>query len=162
MFDDLSGIEVTQQVKEKNDHVAIVILSMYDDRSHIVEALKAGADAYVIKKSVTEDLITAIKSVAVGRRYLGSSLTDIVVDAFIEKLENEPIDAYDLLSKREREVINLVAHGHTNTEIADRLFLSRRTVETHRANAMRKLNLENQTDLLRFALSKGLISSDTN
>jgi DNA-binding NarL/FixJ family response regulator len=89
-------------------------------------------------------------------------LTDIVVDAFIEKLENEPVDAYDLLSRREREVINLVAHGHTNTEIADSLFLSRRTVETHRANAMSKLNLENQTDLLRFALSKGLISSDTN
>jgi len=106
-------------------------------------------------------LVQAVHEVIVGRRYLGPSLTDMVVDAYLEKSESGPTDPYDSLSRREREVLHLAAHGYTNAEIAERLFISRRTVETHRANVMRKLNISNQTDLLRYALQRGILSSDT-
>lgn len=161
MMDDISGIEVARQVKESCPRTEIVVLSMHGDKKHVLEALQAGAKAYVVKKSASSELVQAVHEVIVGRRYLGPSLTDMVVDAYLEKSESGPTDPYDLLSRREREVLHLAAHGYTNAEIAERLFISRRTVETHRANVMRKLNISNQTDLLRYALQRGILSSDT-
>jgi DNA-binding NarL/FixJ family response regulator len=161
MMDDVSGIEVARQVIETLPQTGIVMLSMYGDKKHVLEALQAGAKAYVVKKSVSSELVQAIREVRVGRRYLGPSLADVIVDAYLEKAESGPADPYDSLSNREREVLHLAAHGHTNTEIAERLCISRRTVETHRANAMRKLNLNNQTDLLRYALQRGILPPDT-
>jgi len=161
MMDDVSGIEVARQVIETLPQTGIVMLSMYGDKKHVLEALQAGAKAYVVKKSVSSELVQAICEVHVGRRYLGPSLADVIVDAYLEKAESGPADPYDSLSNREREVLHLAAHGHTNAEIAERLCISRRTVETHRANAMRKLNLNNQTDLLRYALQRGILPPDT-
>lgn len=161
MMDDVSGIEVARQVIETLPQTGIVMLSMYGDKKHVLEALQAGAKAYVVKKSVSSELVQAIREVRVGRRYLGPSLADVIVDAYLEKAESGPADPYDSLSNREREVLHLAAHGHTNAEIAERLCISRRTVETHRANAMRKLNLNNQTDLLRYALQRGILPPDT-
>ncbi|MFW6102530.1 MAG: response regulator [Chloroflexota bacterium] len=161
MMDDISGIEVARQVKENCPHTAIVVLSMYGDKKHVLEALQAGAKAYVVKKSVASELVQAVKEVRVGHHHLGPSLADVVVDAYLEKAESRPPDPYDSLSNREREVLHLAAHGYTNSEIAERLFISRRTVETHRANAMRKLNLSSQTDLLRYALQRGILPPDT-
>ena len=161
MMDDISGIEVARQVRKNSPRTAIVILSMYGDKKHVLEALQAGAKAYVVKKSVTSELIEAVRQVLVGRRYLGTSVSDVVVNAYLEKKESGPADPYDSLSNREREVLHLAAHSYTNAEIAERLFISRRTVETHRANAMRKLNLDNQTDLLRYALQRGILAPDT-
>jgi two-component system, NarL family, response regulator NreC len=157
MMDDISGIEVARQVRENSPRTAIVVLSMYGDKKHVLEALQAGAKAYVVKKSVTSELIEAVRQVLVGRRYLGTSVSDVVVDAYLEKEKSGPADPYDSLSNREREVLHMAAHSYTNAEIAERLCISRRTVETHRANAMRKLNLDNQTDLLRYALQRGIL-----
>jgi len=161
MMDDISGIEVAHQVRENCPRTAIVVLSMYGDKKHVLEALQAGAKAYVVKKSVSSELVQAVQEVIVGRRYLGSSLTDVVVDAYLEKAESGQTDPYDSLSRREREVLHLAAHGYTNAEIAERLFISRRTVETHRANLMGKLNISNQTDLLRYALQRGILPPNT-
>lgn len=161
MMSDISGIEVARQVKANCPRTAIVILSMYGDKKHVLQALQAGASAYVVKRSVSSELIQAVREARVGHRYLGPSLADVVVDAYLEKEESGPADPYDLLSNREREVLHLAAHGHSNAEMAERLYISRRTVETHRANAMRKLNLQNQTDLLRFALQRGILSPET-
>ena len=160
MMDDISGIEVARQVRKNSPHTAIVVLSMYGDKKHVLEALQAGAKAYVVKKAVTSELIEAVRQVLVGRRYLGTSVSDVIVDAYLEKEESGPADSYDSLSNREREVLHLAAHSYTNAEIAERLCISRRTVETHRANAMRKLNLDNQTDLLRYALQRGILPQD--
>ena len=160
IMDDISGIEVARQVRKNSPHTGIVILSMYGDKKYVLEALQAGAKAYVMKKAVTSELIEAVRQVLVGRRYLGTSVSDVVVDAYLEKEESGPTDSYDSLSSREREVLHLAAHSYTNAEIAERLCISRRTVETHRANAMRKLNLDNQTDLLRYALQRGILPQD--
>ncbi len=161
MLEDVSGIEVARQVKESCPHTAVVVLSMYGDRKHVLEALQAGAKAYVVKKSVSSELVQAVREALVGRRYLGPSLADVVVDAYLEKVESGPADPYDSLSNREREVVHLAAHGYTNAEIAERLCISRRTVETHRANAMRKLDLSNHTELLRYALQRGILPPDS-
>jgi DNA-binding NarL/FixJ family response regulator len=160
MMGDISGIEVARQVKDKCPATAIVVLSMYGDKKHVLEALQAGARAYVVKKSVSAELVQAVKEISIGRRYLGPFLADVVVDAYLEKAEAGPADPYESLSSREREVLHLAAHGYTNAEIAEHLFISRRTVETHRANAMRKLNLSNHTELLRYALQRGILPSD--
>ncbi len=161
MMDDISGIEVARQVRETSPDTAIVVLSMYGDRKHVLEALQAGTKAYVVKKSVTSELIEAVRQVLLGRRYLGSSVSDIVVDAYLEKEKLGPADPYDSLSNREREILHLAAHSYSNAEIAQRLCISRRTVETHRANAMHKLNLSNQTDLVRYALERGILGPGT-
>jgi two-component system response regulator NreC len=161
MLEDVSGIEVARQVKESCPRTAIVVLSMYGDKKHVLEALQAGAKAYVVKKSVSSELVQAVREALVGRRYLGPSLADVVVDAYLEKVESGPADPYDSLSNREREVVHLAAHGYTNADIAERLCISRRTVETHRANAMRKLDLSNHTELLRYALQRGILPPDS-
>jgi len=160
MMDDISGIEVARQVKDLSPGTAVIILSMYSGKGHIVKALQAGARGYVVKKAAAEELVQAVREVAAGRRYLGGPVSDIVVDAFLEKMETAESDPYDSLSSREREVLQLAAHGYTNAEIAERLFISRRTVETHRANAMRKLGLRTQIDLLRYALQRGILPLD--
>lgn len=161
MMDDVSGIEVARQVTKNSPRTAIVILSMYSSKGYILEALQAGARGYVVKKSATTELVQAVREVVVGRRYLGQYVSDVVVNAYLEKAETGTPDPYDSLSSREREVLHLAAHGYTNAEIAERLYIGRRTVETHRANAMRKLDLRTQFDLIRYALQRGILPPDT-
>jgi len=161
MMDDVSGIEVARQVTKNSPRTAIVILSMYSSKGYILEALQAGARGYVVKKSATTELVQAVREVVVGRRYLGQYVSDVVVNAYLEKAETETPNPYDSLSSREREVLHLAAHGYTNAEIAERLYIGRRTVETHRANAMRKLDLHTQFDLIRYALQRGILPPDT-
>jgi DNA-binding NarL/FixJ family response regulator len=160
MLDDISGLEVVRRVRQKLPKMGIVILSMYGDKQHVLEALRVGANAYVMKKSVAGELVRAIREVLVGHRYLGGQLSDLVVEAYLEKNASSPGDPYDSLSDREREVLHMVANGFTNAEIGESLFISRRTVETHRNNVMRKLNINNQTDVIRYAIQKGIISKD--
>lgn len=161
MMDDVSGIEVARQVTKNSPRTAIVILSMYSSKGYILEALKAGARGYVAKKSATTELVQAVREVVVGRRYLGQYVSDVVVNAYLEKAETGTPNPYDSLSSREREVLHLAAHGYTNDEIAERLYIGRRTVETHRANAMRKLDLRTQFDLIRYSLQRGILPPDT-
>jgi len=160
-MEDISGIEVARQVRKNYPRTAVIILTMYGDKRHVLEALQSGVQAYLVKKSAASELVQAVRHVLVGRRYLGTSVSDVIVDAYLEKTESGPADPYDSLSRREHEVLHLAAHGYTNAEIAEHLYISRRTVETHRANAMRKLSLGNQTDLLRYALQRGILTPDT-
>jgi two-component system, NarL family, response regulator NreC len=153
----LNGLDVTRQVTQKIPATRVIVLSMYADEAYVVQALKNGASAYVLKESRAADLLEAIREVTAGRRYLSPPLSARSIDDYLARTEAD-LDPYETLSPREREVFQLAAEGHSNPDIATRLEISARTVETHRANAMKKLNLKGQTDIVRFAIRKGLVS----
>jgi two-component system response regulator NreC len=159
MIPGLSGLEVTRQLGKRSPKTRVVILSMHGDKSYVLEALKNGAAGYVLKDSSADELIKAVHEAAANRRYLSPPLSDSVIDAYVQQA-SVTTDPYDSLSNREREVLQLAAEGHTNAEIGKRLFISPRTVEIHRANMMNKLDLRNHTDLIRYALKRGIISND--
>jgi len=154
----LSGLEVLRQVRVASPATRVVILSMHNDEPYVIEALRGGAMAYLLKGSDTAEILHAAKEVLANRRFLSAPLSDWAISALVAK----PADASDplaTLSPREREVLQYAAEGLSNAEIAEKLFLSPRTTETHRTNLMRKLNLQTQTDLVRFAIRKGLIQA---
>jgi DNA-binding NarL/FixJ family response regulator len=131
---------------------------MYSSTAFVAEALKNGATAYVLKGGSEADLIRAVREAAEGKRFLSAPITEIAIDAYMEQARAGPFDAHETLTPRERGVLQLVAEGKTSPEIAARLHISPRTVENHRANLMRKLGLQNQTELVRHALRHGLIA----
>ncbi|MFP4321345.1 MAG: response regulator [Anaerolineales bacterium] len=141
---------------------SILVLSADEDEAYIVEALRQGVLGFVLKDSAHDDIIQAIYGVANGHRYLSQTLTDRVIEWYInvQQAEDATLSAYGTLTEREREIFDLIIDGTTSAEIADQLVISPRTVETHRANIMRKLGLRNQTDLIRYAMKRGLISAD--
>jgi DNA-binding NarL/FixJ family response regulator len=160
MMPGLNGLEVTRQVTKALPKTRVIILSMYTNDAYVLEALKNGASGYVLKDSQAADLIQAVREVAAGRRYLSPPLSERALDLYAKKIEDTPEDPYEMLTTREREVLQMVAEGRTSTEIAERLFISPRTAEGHRANVMRKLGLQNQADLIRFALKRGILPLD--
>ncbi|MBM3133117.1 MAG: response regulator transcription factor, partial [Chloroflexi bacterium] len=135
----------------------VIVLSMYDNEAYVAEALQAGADAYVLKRSTSQELVTAIREALEGRRYLSPPLSGSSIETYLKKATSMVLDLYEMLTVREREVLQLTAEGHSSTEIADRLSISSRTVENHRANFMRKLGLHSQTDIVRYALRRGIL-----
>jgi len=156
----LNGLEVTRQALKASPHTRVIVLSMHSNDAYVVEALKNGAFGYVLKDSQACDLVLAVKEVFAGRRYLSPPLDERELELYRKKLEDAPEDPYDSLTSREREVLQLVAEGRTSAEIAERLFISPRTAEGHRANVMRKLGLNNHTDLVRYALKRGILPLD--
>ncbi len=160
MMPGLTGLEVTRQVKHRVPKTKIIILSMHASESYVLEALRNGANGYVLKDTVSEELVEAIRDVIAGRRYLSSQLSERAIETYILKAESTLEDSYDSLTTREREVLKLAAEGSTNNEIAERLFISPRTAETHRANLMKKLALSNHTELIRYAIRRGVLSID--
>ena len=158
MMPGLTGVEVLRVVRQRSPKTQVVILSMHSNNAFIAEALRNGATGYVLKGCTEENLIRAVREAAAGRRFLSPPVTDIAIDAYIEQTKAGPFDPHETLTTREREVLQLVAEGKTSPEIATRLHLSQRTVENHRAHLMAKLGLENQSDLIRYALRHGLIS----
>ncbi|MFM8320960.1 MAG: response regulator [Chloroflexota bacterium] len=154
----LSGLDAARQVLQRSPQTRIIILSMHADEPYILDALKSGVSGYVLKDSTTDELTLAIRSVAAGRRYLSSDISERAIDLFVQMARDTTLDPYDTLTDRECEVLHLTAEGLNNPEIAARLSLSTRTVETHRANLMHKLALGSQTDLIRYALRKKLIT----
>jgi DNA-binding NarL/FixJ family response regulator len=150
-------LEVTRQVGRLSPQTRVVVLSMHASQAYVLEALRNGAAGYVLKESSTEDLVRALREVTAGRRYLSAPLSERAIEAYVQMSQEATLDPYETLTNREREVLHLVAEGHTNVEIAARLSISPRTAETHRANLMRKLDLHTQTDLIRFALRRGII-----
>jgi DNA-binding NarL/FixJ family response regulator len=159
MMPNLNGLEVAQRVKQRVPATHIVVLSMYSDEPYVVESLRNGADAYVLKAVSTRDLVHAINEVMAGRRYLSPPLSERAIEIFLERTRSRPLprDRYQALTRREREVLQMLAQSKTNPEIAARLTISTRTVETHRTNLMRKLGLQTQTDLIKYALQRGLV-----
>jgi DNA-binding NarL/FixJ family response regulator len=156
---DLGGLEIARRLQQRVPTTRVVMLSMYADEPYVVEALRLGALGYVLKGAATSDMIAAVHASMAGRRFLSAPLTERAIDAYARRAaESErPLDRYDLLTAREREVLQLAAQGLSNAEIGERLIISPRTAETHRANMLRKLGLQSQTDLVRYALGRGLI-----
>lgn len=157
MMPGLSGLEATRQVCQRLPNTRVVILSMHASEGYVLEALRNGAAGYVLKNASAADLVQAVRNVAAGRRYLSPPLSDTAIEAYVRKAQSTPLDSYETLTTREREVLQLAAEGHPNPHIAARLFISPRTVETHRANLMRKLGLRSQSDLVRYALRRGIV-----
>ena len=157
MMPSLNGLEATRQISQRSSHTRVVILSMHADEAYVLEALRNGAVGYVLKDSSAADLVHAVREVVAGRRYLGSPLSERAIAAYIQKASDVALDPYEMLTNREREVLHLAAEGYTNTEIADQLSISPRTAETHRANLMHKLGLHTHTDLIRYALRRGIL-----
>lgn len=160
MMPGLNGLEVTRQVRHTHPCTSIIILSMHAKEAYVLEALKNGASGYVLKDSRASDLIQAVKEVTAGRRYLSPPLTERAIEAYLHKLQTDQLDIYETLTSRERELLQLAAEGKTNSEIAELLSISPRTVEVHRSNMMHKLNLKSQIDLVRYALKRGILPMD--
>jgi DNA-binding NarL/FixJ family response regulator len=157
MLPSLSGLEVIREVARRVKRTRIVALSMHANESYVLAALRNGASAYVLKDTSSTEIIQAVREVLAGRRYLGPPLSQYALEAYIQKAKGAPLDLYETLTTREREVLHLAAQGETTPAIAARLGVSPRTVETHRTNLMRKLGLRSHTDLIRYALQRGLI-----
>jgi two-component system response regulator NreC len=157
MMPGISGLEATRLISSRCPKTRVVILSMHADEAYVLEALRNGAAGYVLKDSTADELVRAVREVVAGRRYLGPPLSERAIEAYVQKAQEMALDPYEKLTDREREVLHLAAEGHSSAEIADKLSISSRTVETHRANMMRKLGLNSQTDLIRYALKRGII-----
>ncbi|HEX9871939.1 MAG TPA: response regulator transcription factor [Candidatus Tectomicrobia bacterium] len=157
MMPGLNGLEVTRQVCQRTPQTCVVIVSMYSNEAYVLEALRNGATGYVLKDTETSELVQAVREVAAGRRYLSPPLSERAIEAYVKKAHAAPLDLYETLTTREREVLHLSAEGCTNAEIGTRLGISPRTAETHRANLLRKLGLHSQTELVRYALQRGIL-----
>jgi DNA-binding NarL/FixJ family response regulator len=155
----LNGIEAARQISAKQLGTAIVMLSMHSDESFVLRALKAGARGYVLKESRDNELISAIRLVAEGKSYFSPTVSRMLVEEYVRQLRDKDIeDSYELLTPREREILQLVAEGKSNKDIANLLNLSLYTVETHRGNILEKLNLHSLPELILYAVRKGVIA----
>ena len=152
MLPGLNGFEVARQVRRRAPRTRVVVLSMHADPAYVAEALRAGATGYVVKDAPIEQLLAAVRAAAAGRRYLGPPLSEAAVG--LADRGDAPTDPYDTLTAREREVLQLTAEGLTGAEVAEKLYISPRTVETHRAHVLKKLGLKNQKELIRYVLQR--------
>lgn len=154
---DLPGPRVAQEVLRANPRLAIVVLTMHEDEYYLQEMLKIGVRAYVLKKSSGTDLVQAIRAAHRGESYLDPALASNVISSYVGGgTRRRKEGRLELLTRREQEVCGLLAYGHTNGEIAEKLFISERTVETHRVNILSKLELKSRAELVRFAIDNGL------
>jgi DNA-binding NarL/FixJ family response regulator len=155
----LNGIEAARQLAAAAPQIAVVVLSMHSDEAYVLRALKAGAKAYLLKESAESDLIAAIRAVSSGKAFFSPAVSRMLVEDYVRQLQDREIeDSYELLTTREREILQLIAEGKSNKEIAAVLNLSLYTVETHRGNLMEKLGLHTVPELILYAVRKGVIS----
>lgn len=157
----LNGLETTAQVKERFPDVVVLIMSMHDNDEYVQQVIQAGASGYLLKGVAADDLVLAIKEVHSGASFVDPSIAAKLVEAYVRRVRaGEATEGGDPLTPREREILKLIAEGNTNHDIAVKLFLSKKTIESHRANIMRKLDLHDVTELVKYALRTGLISLD--
>lgn len=157
----MNGLEATRLIRERHPESRVLILSMYDDHEYVVQIIQAGAAGYVLKRVVTEDLVRAIHEVHAGESFLYPPIAAKLIGDYLRVTKSEQAEALgEPLTAREREVLKLIADGHTNQEIAEQLGLSRKTVDSHRSNAMRKLDLHDVTEVVKYAIRTGLITLD--
>ena len=154
----LTGIEVAARAQKLSRPPGVIILSVHGDESYIMRALAAGARAYLLKSATDEDLIPAVRAVASGKPYFSPAVAAVLVEDYVRQLQHRGLtDSYHLLTDREKEVLQLLAEGRSNKEVATLLELGLSTVETHRGNLMQKLNLHNTAEIVLYAVRKGLI-----
>jgi len=155
----LNGIEATAQIKRRDPSVGVIILSMHSDEAYVVRALGSGARGYLLKDSAEEDLVRAVRTVARGRPFFSPRIAQTLLEDYVRQLRDRGLqDSYDLLTEREKEVLQLLAEGKSNKEVASILDLSVYTVETHRTNLMQKLGLHNTAEIVLYAVRKKIIS----
>jgi two-component system, NarL family, response regulator NreC len=155
----LNGIEATRRIVDRYPRTAIVILSMHYDESYVIRSLKAGARAYLLKDALKAELITAIQAVAQGKSFFSPKISQMLQEDYVQALGRKGADdSYDLLTDREHEILQLIAEGKTNKEIANLLNLSLYTVDTHRTHILQKLDLHSVPELILYAVRKGVIS----
>jgi DNA-binding NarL/FixJ family response regulator len=157
MMPGLGGLEVTRQIAQRSPATKVVVLSMYASEAYVLEALRNGASGYVVKDAQAGELVRAVREVVAGHRYLGSPLSERAITAYLEKTKSIGEDPLAELTTRERETLHLAAEGRSCVEIAASLGISPRTAETHRAHLMKKLGLNNQTEIVRFAIRQGIL-----
>jgi two-component system response regulator NreC len=155
----LNGVDATAQIVRRQPSARVVMLSMHSDETYVLRCLRAGARAYVLKESAESELIEAIRSVMAGRSYFSPKVRRMLQQEHVEQLRRAGVeDRYDLLSEREREVLQRIAEGNSNKEIAGQLFLSVYTVETHRKNILEKLRVRGTAELILYAVRKGIVA----
>ena len=155
----LNGIDVAARTQKLDRPPGVIILSMHADESYIIRALAAGARAYLLKSATDEDLLPAVRAVAAGKPFFSPAVTAVLVDDYIRRLQARGLtDSFDLLTDREKEVLQLLAEGRSNKEVATQLNVGLSTIETHRANLMQKLNLHSTAEIVLYAVRKGIIA----
>jgi two-component system, NarL family, response regulator NreC len=155
----LNGIEAAEQILKVNSQVGIILLTMHADESYVLRALHAGVKGYLLKESAEEDLLSAIKSVANGKPFFSKAVNEVLLEDYMRVLKQQGLsDTFDLLTVREKEVLQLLAEGRTNKEVATLLDVSPYTVESHRTNLMQKLNVHNTAEIVLYAVRKRLVS----
>ena len=159
---ELSGIEATQIIRKECPNVAVLVLTMHQNAEYVYQIFKSGAGGYILKDAGKDDLATAIRTVAKGEKYFSSRVSEIMVDGFVRKgfardqsKSDGQVDASDALTKREKEVLALIAEGLNAQDISQKLFISQRTVDTHRTNIMQKLDIHDAGNLVKFAIDHG-------
>jgi two-component system response regulator NreC len=153
-----NGIEATRQIKRILPEVRVLVLTMHENEEYLFQTLRAGAAGYMLKEAADTDLISAIRVVSSGRFYLSPSAQSMLVSDYLQRVHTgEERDSYSALTEREREILKLVAEGYTNSQIGERLFISPKTVDTHRTHIMDKLNLHSRAELVKYAMRRGLL-----
>lgn len=154
----LNGLEALRQIKRAQPEVRVIILTMHTNEEYVFQFLQAGAEGYLVKQTAPTDLVQSIRTVYSGQSFLSPTISRTVIDEYVRHAAPVKVDSLDKLTEREREVLQLLAEGHSANEIAAQLHISAKTVGVHRMNLMQKLEIENATDLIKYALRKGIIS----
>jgi two-component system response regulator NreC len=159
---DLNGLQATRLIKKTLPDAKILMLTMHKNEEYVLQSFQAGASGYVLKEGAVEELVTAIHSVYGNKSFLSPTISKTVVDAYLRKMETGKMETpFDLLTDREREVLQMIAEGYTNREVAKSLYISVKTVEAHRAHIMQKLNIHEVAKLVKYAIQKGLVDLTT-
>lgn len=155
----MDGLEATRRILRKNPKIKVIILSQYDDKKYILASVKAGSAGYLPKRALGMELVSGIRTLYQGNSYLYPTAASAIIEGFLNQSEEE--DSYDTLTNREREILKLIADGHTSRVIADKLCISLKTVLSHRAKIMEKLDFHNRTELIKYAVRKGLVEVES-
>ncbi len=154
----LNGIEAARQILAKKPGLAVVILSMHNDESYVLRSLRAGAKGYLLKESAETDVISAIRAVSQGKSFFSPKVTQLLQEEYVQRLQQDgKDDSYDSLTPREREILQMIAEGQANKDVANKLNLSLYTVETHRGNILQKLGLRSAAEVVLYAVRKGIV-----
>jgi len=155
----MNGIEAIKEIKKRRPEIKILVLTVYKTEEYVLASLQAGADGYILKEANHSEFLLAIKNVLMGKHYLSPEISGKVIEGYLKgKQEHTPVTVWETLTSREREILKLVGEGYKNREIADDLFISLKTVEKHRENLMKKLDLHTASALTSYAIQKGLVS----